>query len=574
MSAEANLRFADALIAQLVAIGAEHFVLSPGSRSTPLTTAAARCPDARTWVNLDERGAAFFAQAIAKAAGKPAVLICTSGTAAANYLPAVIEAAQSGAPLLILTADRPACLHECGAPQTINQLNLYGANVRWFLQCPEPGTLSDPAAKARAVAARAWSHAMGSNPGPVHLNCPFDEPLIPQPIPVFEESGSVEIVNDEPQASESAARRVADLLQISRRGVIVAGPLPCSRGLRESVLSLAAASEVPVLADATSQLRFGDARGACVLSHFDAWLRAAPPIEAPDLIIRMGAQPSSKALDRWISQSHATQVVFENAGRWTDSLASASVILSGDPAATLMRAAAHSKENRDPSWAKSLRVLDALAKAELRAFDELETGAEVALAQQLARSLPAASNLFVSNSMPIREIDWFAPARETPVSVFVNRGANGIDGIVSSALGVAAATGRRTCLLTGDLALLHDLNALAFAAANRIALDILVINNDGGGIFGYLPISGTEVFEHYFRTPHGRAISDAASALGVPCTIADDLTDIADWLALAAQGPRLLEVQLDAAHGKAVHQRYWERVATRVHEQVDRRAAG
>lgn len=574
MSAEANLQFADALVAQFVELGAGQFVLSPGSRSTPLTTAAARCPGARTWVNLDERGAAFFAQAIAKASGKPAILICTSGTAAANYLPAVIEAAQSGAPLLILTADRPASLHECGAPQTVNQLNLYGANARWFLQCPEPGTLSDPAAKARAVAARAWSHAMGSDPGPVHLNCPFDEPLIPQPLPAFEGSGCVEIVAGEPQASESAATRLADLLQNSRRGVIVAGPLPYSRALREGVLSLAAASGVPVLADATSQLRFGDARGACVLSHFDAWLRAAPPIETPDLIIRMGAQPTSKALQQWIAQCHTTQVVFENAGRWTDSLASASVILPGDPAATLTRAATHAEQNHELPWAHSLRDLDALAKDELGAFDELETGAEIALAQQLARTLPAGSNLFLSNSMPIREIDWFAPAREAPVNVFVNRGANGIDGIVSSALGVAAATGRRTCLLTGDLALLHDLNALAFAATNRIALDILVINNDGGGIFGYLPISGTEVFEYYFRTPHGRAISDAASALGVPCTIADDLTDIADWLARAAQGPRLLEIPIDAAHSKAVHQRYWERVATRVHEQVDRRVAG
>ena len=573
-AAEKNLAFADALIVQLLNLGAEHFVLSPGSRSTPLTLAAARCPGARTFVNLDERGAAFFAQGIAKASGKPAVLICTSGTAAANYLPAVIEASQSGTPLIVLTADRPASLYECGAPQAIDQLGLYGRSARWFLQCPAPDSLDEPSAKALAIAARAWAHAAGDDPGPVHLNCPFDEPLVPDVLPDFARVQPVELVEEAAGASEEGARRLAETASQAKRPCIVAGPLPQAQ--RTAVLEFAAAAALPVLADAASNLRFGEDCGARVFGHFDAWLRALPELETPDLVIHMGAQPTSKALTRYLARAEAIHVCFAQAGRWADPGALATLVLGGDPAATLAAATWKLAECRtDANWLGALESAEQIAGAEAGAFDCLERGAEIALARQLFAALPANANLFLSNSMPIREVDWFGGVRGKALNVFVNRGANGIDGIVSSALGVCAATGRPTYLLTGDLALLHDLNALAFAAAQKIPLQIIAINNDGGGIFGYLPISKSgEVFEPYFRTPHGRSITGAAAALGFECASTQSLHEFSAWIGEPATGPRLLEIPIDATRSKQIHQDYWARVDTCLHEAAARRAVG
>lgn len=573
-AAEKNLAFADALIAQLGALGAEHFVLSPGSRSTPFTLAAARCPGARTFVNLDERGAAFFAQGIAKASGKPAVLICTSGTAAANYLPAVVEASQSGVPLIVLTADRPASLYECGAPQTIDQLGLYGRNARWFLQCPVPGALDEPASKARAIAARAWAHAVSANPGPVHLNCPFDEPLVPDELPAFAMPEGIEFVQDPVSASEESARRFAEAVSRAKRPCIVAGPLPEAQ--RKAVLEFAAAAAMPVLADAASNLRFGEDCGARVFGYFDAWLRVLPELDTPDLILCLGAQPTSKALARYLARADATRICFAQAGRWADPEAAATLVLGGDPAATLSAATWKLGEcSADATWVSALESAEHVVANEAGLLNSLERGAEIALARQLVTALPAGANLFLSNSMPIREIDWFGGTRSEALSVFVNRGANGIDGIVSSALGVCAATSRPTYLLTGDLALLHDLNALAFAAAHKIPLQIVLINNDGGGIFGYLPIAKSgEVFEPYFRTPHGRSITGAAAALGIEYANTQSLDELAGWIGEPATGPRLLEIPIDAGRSKQVHQDYWARVDERLHEAATRRAAG
>lgn len=566
--AEKNLRFADVLVGTLAAAGVRHFVVSPGSRSTTLATAVSRCEGISTHIHLDERGAAFLAQGAAKASGAPTVLVCTSGTAAANYLPAIVEANFSGIPLVILTSDRPAELRDCGAPQVIDQLKLYGSNVRWFHEAALPGALEAVDDYARSIALRALSFAAGSEPGPVHLNLSVREPFLPErlpPAPVLERipPPTVRVL-----PSEQSLMRAARWMASESHGLIVAGPLPIDDRACTALRKLSEKSGYPILADAASGVRFGPSGGARIIVHADAFLRSPEIAESlrPGIVLRLGQMPSSKTIVNWLDRSGARQIVVGEGRVSSDPTGRAALRLQGTLSLVLeeLYACAPDAASVDTGWCAWLSEIDLAAGEEIDATLQ-DNNQEPAWGRAIVEALPTGANLFVSSSMPIRDVDWFSAPREEPLHVFANRGANGIDGVVSSALGVGLATGRPTFLLTGDLALLHDLGSLASAVAGGWPLSIIVFNNDGGGIFEMLPVARHDrLFERYFKTPHGLCFERIAQAFGAAYENTRSLAALRPWLKQEAGGLHILEIPVDSSKSKSVREQAWERATERV----------
>ena len=553
--------YVDAFMAELAAQGVRRVVVSPGSRSTPLALTAWARPDLATHVVLDERSAAFVALGSAKASGRPTALVCTSGTAAANYLPAVVEAHHSAVPLLVLTADRPPELRGWGAGQTIDQVHLYGRNVRWFAETPVP-TEGDPA-HARRLAARAVAAATGSDPGPVHVNWPIRKPLepvgnlSPQPAvpPVGLDGGAVDVT--------SAAERLADLVDRHERGVIVTGPLPTEGSTATALLALASVSGWPVLADVASQLRRGGAGDAAVVSTAHHLLKATAFTERhrPDVIARVGGTPVSATVSAWIETSPGELVLVDGAGRWEEPTFTFGEVLAAPPGPLAARTAELLGAHRhDSDWRRSWVDADATARAAL----ENALGVGKFLAPQLVRalgdSLPDGATLYLSNSLPVRDAEMFLAATSTTVHVQVHRGANGIDGLTSAAAGAALDAPGPVVLLTGDLAVLHDIGGLVTAGQLGTPLTIVVPDNAGGGIFDHLPIAGRGEAVGYtelFRTPHRVDMAGLAALPGVVHTRVDDRGDfvLAVERALASRAIDLIEVPIDADADLAEHER-------------------
>ncbi len=532
------------LVDELARVGVRHVVIAPGSRSAPLVLAAASHPGLVTHVLLDERSAGFLALGIGKATGVPAAVVTTSGTAVANLLPAAVEATRSEVPLLLLTADRPARLRGTDANQTIDQVRIFGGYARLFLEV-SPAEVSDEALRhLRSAACRAVSAALGEPAGPVHVNVGFDLPLEPSPVPgdLPEDvaDGRVPGAAGRPDGapwtrvhrssiapSEDAAREMAERLQVARRAVLVAGILPRSwetgPGLREA----AAALGLPLLADALSGARFpcggagpSNAPSApIVVGGYDLALRdrrAAREL-APDLVIRVGVAPTSATLGEWLSGLEGvSQIVVGSAGDWPDHAGVATHMIRSDPGACLRRVLELGGPPRqEPGWLGAWERIEARVRTEVEArrTDDSFDGALVA---EVGRRVGAADLLFVSGSLAVREIDTFLPCRNEPLLVIGNRGASGIDGIVSSAAGASLGAGRRVVAVVGDVALLHDANGLAALREPGVRVVLVVVNNDGGGIFHFLPIAQHEpAFTPYFVAPHGLDLSHLAALHGL-----------------------------------------------------------
>jgi 2-succinyl-5-enolpyruvyl-6-hydroxy-3-cyclohexene-1-carboxylate synthase len=519
--------------------------LCPGSRSTPLAVATARQPELRCWTHIDERSAAFFALGLAKTKRAPVALVCTSGTAAANFLPAVVEAHYARVPLLMLTADRPPELREWGAGQTIDQVNLYGGHVRWFAEAALPEASGGALRYARALASRAVAAARGRPAGPVHLNLPFREPLEPVEVPgdVAPDLGARDPLaasgrRDRPYAAvteaaltpdDATADTVAQIVGAHPRGVIACGPLDADAALAAAVARLGRAAGWPILADPTSQLRRGaHVAGAPVIATSDLFLRdeSFAAARAPEVILGIGATPTSKALRLWTLR-HAPEhlLLLDPGGAWNDPNHLASQVLRVDPAAlcdAVCERLATSDAPPRGDWLNSFEAADRRTAAAVeRCLAEEESLLEPRAVRELAQTLPDGGLLYVSNSMPVRDLDAFLPASPRPLRVLCNRGANGIDGMISSALGAAAAECGHVVLLTGDLAFAHDLGGLLAARRHGLRATIVLLNNDGGGIFSFLPIAdyGDGVnFEENFRTPLGVDFAPAAESFGVRFT--------------------------------------------------------
>jgi len=540
----------------LASLGLHDVVISPGSRSTPLAVTFHAHPELRTHIQIDERSAGFFALGQARLSGRPTVLICTSGTAAANYLPAVVEAHHAGVPMIVCTADRPPELRGWGAGQTINQVNLFGDAVRWSADLPIPSDWSE--AQASLAARRAWSLANGSRRGPVHLNWPLREPLEPVgPVPVRQPSVGVV----EPLHAPSAD--LGSLL--SGRGLIVVGPdaasgLTAQQELADHLVAVAEARGWPVIGEPLSQVR---RQHGPVVAHADTLLASGAVDDLrPDVVVRVGASPTSKPLRRWLERVRPERVVvIDPEQRWHDPSALGTDHLSVDPLAASgwFPDSSVPSDSDSTDWLDQWRQRDALAATAvadvLASAGRLSSGSAV---RAVVDGLAPGGVVVTSNSMPVRDLDAFVPAG-TALGFLGNRGASGIDGLPSTASGAASVTDHPVVLITGDLALLHDVGGLLAAQRAEVHLTVVCIDNDGGAIFSMLPIhQQADVIdvETLFRTRHHTDLGQLDGLSGVRVhriqTAAELTSAVATCSPSTVAGVDLLLVTIDPEHDMTV----------------------
>jgi len=503
-----NLIWCDQLMDGLAAAGLRRVVISPGSRSTSLVLALNRQPRLRSWQHPDERSAAFFALGLAKHDHQPAALIATSGSAPGHWLPAVIEANRSGIPLILLSADRPADLQACGSNQTVDQIQLFGSQVRAYHDAGAPA--SDPQALAhiRRLGVQAVHRAMAPDPGPVHLNLPLPEPLTPVNQPPLTAAGaSLPVADNRMRPDPQQVERIAGVLAAGQ-GLIVCGPMPQDPEFAVAVTRLAARLHCPILADPLSGLRFGGHAHAHVISRYDGFLRSERFTRGatPAWVLRFGAAPVSKALLDYLQRAQARTILCAPRGDWPDPLHQTAEMVRSDPV-LLCDTLGQSRIQPGPSaWLEGFSEAER-AVSRLR-MPEAERPTEDRLIEGLIQTLPDNAILFSGNSLPIRQLDSWSGQGDRPLRILANRGASGIDGNVSTLLGLAAAGDRPVVGLLGDLAFFHDMNGLLFARDLRAV--IILLNNGGGGIFGTLPQAGLETFERQWLMPTRLDFSHAA----------------------------------------------------------------
>ncbi len=570
-----NALWGDVVVDELSAGGLEAVCLAPGSRSTPLTVAFAEHPELEVFSHLDERSAAFFALGRARRTGQPTALVCTSGTAAANFHPAVIEADRARVPLLVLTADRPPELRDSGANQTIDQVDLYGGAVRWSADLPEPEADERKVRMLRTTAARALAATTRVPAGPVHLNCPFRKPLEPVDVPGdvpdgFEEtlafrgrSGPfVETVEGVKTLETGAIQTIAAVLEDARRPLLVAGPAD-PPGIEAAVVAgLARNAGAPVLADPLSDVRFGphvDDPDRPICGGYDAYLGELPD---PDVVVRIGASPTSKTLRHYLREATCRQFSIDPAGGWREATFTASDLVAADPGSTLAAVAealdAEARETTESGWLERFREAERCHWA--RREEALEPSAlaadpfEGAVLASVLEGAPDPATVFVSNSMSIREADRFGRPREAELTVLANRGASGIDGITSTALGAGSATDDPLVCVTGDLAFYHDLTGLLALERCGVDATIVLIDNDGGGIFHLLPIEAFDPpFTEQFKTPHGLAFDPVGELYDLEFVRVEPAAfEDVYQASLATSGTQVIALEFDA---EASHRR-------------------
>jgi 2-succinyl-5-enolpyruvyl-6-hydroxy-3-cyclohexene-1-carboxylate synthase len=564
-----NQAFAGSFVDELARCGLRDVCIAPGSRSAPLAMAFARNAAVRVWMHLDERCAGFFALGMAKSGGRAVAVLCTSGTAAAELHPAVIEAHHSFTPLLVLTADRPPELREVGANQAIDQARLYGTAVRWFFDPGPPEELPGASRIWRRLAARAISETEGPPAGPVHLNLPFREPLTVPP----GEAADVE----PPQRAPTRVRRghslptedmvagLAAALSAARRPIVVAGELRSGDRLRPALDALLSRFDAPLLAEPSSHLRRRSSVG--LVEAYDALLRDPQwaDAHAPDLVLRLGAPPTSKPLNQLLARSGATTLVLEAEDGWRDPEQLADELVRCDPEPLLRLLAARlpgSSRGWQQEWGDA-GVIAAAAIDRRLAATPLHEGHVV---RALARDLPERATVFVGSSMPIRDVDTFWPPAAPGQRFLGNRGASGIDGLVSTGLGVTAALedAETAVLLLGDLSLYHDMNGLWAIRRHGLRAVLVAFDNDGGGIFSFLPhAQHTDVFEELFGTPLGLRLEDVARLYGLDFLEVRDPSELQPALrqAFAADGSTLVAARFDRAESVRGHRACWAAVA-------------
>jgi 2-succinyl-5-enolpyruvyl-6-hydroxy-3-cyclohexene-1-carboxylate synthase len=573
----ANTALASAFAEELARGGLRLAAISPGSRSTPLAVALWRQPEIEVSVIVDERSAGFFALGAAQASGEPMALLCTSGTALVNYHSAVVEADESAIPLLVLSADRPPELRGIGAGQTIDQIKTFGSSVRWFCEVGTHLADDDGLLHYRSVACRALAAARGeARPGPVHLNLPWREPLAPVPVQGGVTAGdplalegrvnrpltAVTHIDLEPSVFllDEVAAHIGDAIS----GAIVAGR-QLDPELREPLAHLARVSGFPILADPASQLRCGPHDRSHVVAGYDLLLRddRFARSVAPELVLRFGEMPTSKPLRSWLVESGADQIVVDPHGGWNEPTNRAAAILRADPTecASGWAARLEGLEGRErPLPDRWLEAEQAAQRALDDAFGAEEGITEPGLHRALGDAHRDGDLLYTASSMPIRDQETFLPSSATDVLFLSNRGANGIDGLVSSGIGAARASGRPTTIVTGDLGLLHDLGGLAALRDVSTLVRVVVIDNAGGGIFHFLPQEAAmpdDEFEALLGTPRGVDAAKAAALFDLPHRRLDSLGELPDAL---AAGTGLIEIRTDRKTNVEAHRELTRRV--------------
>jgi 2-succinyl-5-enolpyruvyl-6-hydroxy-3-cyclohexene-1-carboxylate synthase len=524
---ETHFAYIGAFVDELARAGLRDVCFAPGSRSTPLAVMIARHPDIQLWTHLDERSASFFALGMAKASRRPVGLVCSSGTAVANFYPAVVESRYSRVPLVVMTADRPPELQDVGAPQTIDQNRIFGEHPRWFANVALPESTPDMLRYARSIAGRAVSIATGEPAGAVHLNFPFREPLMPVESETYQEVAP----DSRPQFHASQGRRtaehetvsaIADQLSNHRRGLIVCGPQDDPQ-LGPAVSSLASVLGFPILADPLSLVRTGPHHNELVIDSYDAFLKDQDICATlrPEVIIRFGAMPTAKPFLLYTQKyPDVWNLLVDGGDGWNDPALLANDVIHADPVAFCDALSAQVAERQFTpleGWSADWKAIDRCTRQvldeQISSYDELFEGR---IFQELSGVLPENSLLYAGNSMPVRDMDTFVPGADRYIQFLSNRGANGIDGVISSALGASTVAGGPTVLVIGDISFYHDMNGLLAAKLHDLNATIVLVNNDGGGIFSFLPQADhPEHFEALFGTPHGLDFSPVADLYGL-----------------------------------------------------------
>jgi 2-succinyl-5-enolpyruvyl-6-hydroxy-3-cyclohexene-1-carboxylate synthase len=606
-----------AFVDELARCGMRDACTSPGSRCAPLVLALAGDERLRCHSHVDERCAGFFALGLAKASSLPVAIACTSGTAVAELLPAVVEAREARVPLIVLSADRPPELRQIGAGQTIDQLKIFGDFAKWFFEVGTHEATPERVRWMRTLACRAFWTALEGRPGAVHLNFPLREPLVCDETPAPAGEGrpaGAPFVSRPPQSSDPAlaARTLYESIRSVRRGVLVAGRHERDTPLGEAAAAFCAIAGWPLLADPMSGARCGDA----AIAHYDALLRepAFAREHAPEVVVRIGDLPVSKPLRTWLGElAGIDQIALDPDGAWQDPASVVSKSLPADPVATLSALTrmleASSEErgrhepasavgsdtpetgmgDRDPDWLGSWRSADERAAEAILGVLAASGCSEPSVAAELGVLLPRKATLFVASSMPVRDIETFWPVRPDPPRVLCNRGANGIDGTVSSAFGAAAAGRGPVVLLIGDVALAHDIGGLFAAKRSDLKLTIILLNNEGGGIFDFLPIASApaarerrtraaddttggevggrggeqDIYTRHIATPTGLDFAQAAALYGLSHETVADVAAFRAAIEQALASPRsaIVEVRTERGANVELHQRMWSAVS-------------
>jgi 2-succinyl-5-enolpyruvyl-6-hydroxy-3-cyclohexene-1-carboxylate synthase len=569
-----NTLWASVLVETLVHLGLQTAVISPGSRSTPLTLALASHPQIEAMPVLDERSAAFLGLGLAKRSGRPVVLVCTSGTAGANYYPAIIEARESRVPLLVLTADRPPELRDCASGQTINQQRLFGDFPNWYAELAIPQPDVALLRYLRQTLIQAWQRATGPSPGPVHLNCPLRDPLAPLPDgSVMELTGLLdESFFGEIQPALAAPWQIVpaepvqlllDTWEQCQQGLIVAGPAqpPQPESYCQAVAALANALQWPVLAEGLSPLRNYAHLNPLLVSTYDAILRQPQWAEAlaPEQVIQLGPLPTSKVLRQWLTHTSPCRWVLDPGPTNLDPLhgPTTQVALTVEQLARSLPPPQPTALESSPEYRHTWLSLEQKVRHHLdRALAEMAGLFDGKVPWMMAQHLPQGTPVLIANSLPIRDVEWFWPPGQRHLRPFCNRGANGIDGTLSTALGIAH-QGPPAVLLTGDLALLHDTNGWLSLPKFQGHLTVILINNRGGGIFEMLPVAKFDPpFEDFFATPQTVDFGYLCAAYGVNYERVTSWQQLRAYLNFLPQrGVRVLEVGCDRKQSHLIRQK-------------------
>jgi 2-succinyl-5-enolpyruvyl-6-hydroxy-3-cyclohexene-1-carboxylate synthase len=504
-----NILWAETFINHLVKSGVKYACVSPGSRSTPLAYTFATCRDIKSFIHVDERSSAFFATGLARKSGIPVVLACTSGTAVAEFYPAIIEAYQQRIPLIVCTADRPSGSHLRGVNQTINQNNIFKNHIRWFIDAglPDPKNLKSIA----EISLTAFNRSMELK-GPVHINFPFDKPFEPDSFTDSIEEYSlsfhspVEITSQENYPAQELIEKIGDTIVNVSEGIITVGPSDFSETLCSSVLSLSNITGYPVFADGASQIRFGNS-DKNIFTNYDALFRTDYfQKNKPSVIIHFGRTMTSKGYEDFIINYNGYKYIINKWGDIFDPVNKFNALIKSDEESFISKLTGYLQARRfirnNSTWMNKLQQAEnVICRVKQESVYTAGFPDEGRIISEVINALPENTNLMMSNSTPVRDLDYFAEQLPQKIKVYHNRGASGIDGIISTAAGIAA-EGGSTILITGDLAFYHDMNGLLACRQYQIPLLIILINNNGGGIFNALPVSRyEEVFNEYFITP-------------------------------------------------------------------------
>ena len=565
--AQLNFKWAQSLIDGMVESGLQHVVISPGSRSTPLVLACSCHPDLKTWIQIDERCAAFFAVGLARETELPVALICTSGSAPAHWLPAVIEANHNPVPLILLTANRPPELWGWGENQTIDQRQLFSGQTRSFYQLPLPENDPKLFRYTKQLGQRTFSESCWPIPGPVHLDIPFREPLVPAEFSsvadkLNEENKVSVLSSDFPIVTPNETQLEELTKQISAgKGVIVAGPETTKINYADELVSLANKLGVPILADPLSGLRFGQHNMQHIITSYDAFLRNTDFVSAhqPDWIFRLGAMPVSKSLQQYMTTcSNARHILIDPCSRWQDPQHQTTERVIGNNHIVCEQLLKHDLSPAPVEWFNDFVQQEQQAWNKMKAVCD-----ESILIKELIAEIPDESIIFSGNSMPIRNFDSFSASSNKILRIIANRGASGIDGNLSTLAGLAAARTKTKTKgivvgLIGDLTCYHDMNGL-LAIRDQDVL-IIVVNNGGGGIFHHLPQSKLAEFEQFWQTPHGLDFEKVASLYDITFYRVDSISDFSTTLkqAMNKTGARMIEVIIDPEQSLRKHKAYWK----------------